>query len=198
MRIATAARIACALVCAVWTWSAHAQAHEQDHEQLRNLLAETRDAINSANFAALEPLFYEPFSATLLNQDVVTTSQELTGFFDQWFKGDTAIIKSLTMDPVADAQTEIYDGTFGIARGSNTEVYELVNGKAYTFKTRWTATVIKDEDRWKILAVHNGTNFLDNPLLAVAERAGYYYAGGALLVGVLIGFFLGRARRGRA
>jgi hypothetical protein len=67
-------------------------------------------------------------------------------------------------------------------------------------KTRWTATVIKDTDgKWRILTLHIGTDFLDNPILAVAEDSAKFIgaAGGAvgLVFGLLIMFMLGRRKR---
>jgi hypothetical protein len=67
-------------------------------------------------------------------------------------------------------------------------------------KTRWTATVIKDTDgKWRILTLHIGTDFLDNPILAVAENSTKYFAmaGGAagLVLGLLIMFLWGRSRK---
>lgn len=67
-------------------------------------------------------------------------------------------------------------------------------------KTRWTATVMKDSDgRWRIRAIHIGTNFLDNPILAKAEKSlvwagGIGVAAGALLAGVLA-WLICRGRR---
>ena len=189
------ARIAFSAVLLMVAFAASAQNQEQDHEQLRGLLEKTRDAVNSGQFANLMPLFHDPFAATTINQELVTSREELQGFFERWFKGDGAIIKKLTMDPEADAPTEIYDGKFGIARGSNTEVYELANGKTYALKVRWTATLIKDEGTWKILAIHNGTNFLDNPLLEAAEGSILYFGAGGLVVGLIAGVLIGRRRR---
>lgn len=186
------ARIAFSALLFLMAFSAPAQ--DQDREQLRGLLEKTRDAINSGQFADLNPLFHNTFSATMINQDLATSRDELQAFFKKWFKGDGAIVKKLTMNPVADAPTKIYDDRFGVARGSNTEVYELTNGKTYTFKTRWTATMIKDQGTWKILAIHNGTNFLDNPLLEAAEGSVYYFGGGGLVIGLILGVLIGRRR----
>jgi hypothetical protein len=66
-------------------------------------------------------------------------------------------------------------------------------------KTRWTATVAKEADgRWRLRAIHFGTDFLDNPILSEAKRAVVKYAGlagvGGLIVGGLIGFLLGRRK----
>ena len=191
------ARIAfvAALFAAAFPAPAQDQDQERDREQLRGLLEKTRDAINSGRFADLNPLFHDRFSATMINQDLATNREELQAFFEKWFEGEGAIIKKLTMHPVADEPTRIYDDRFGVARGSNTEIYELTNGKTYTLKARWTATMIKDQGNWKILAIHNGTNFLDNPLLEAAEVSVYYFGGGGLVLGVILGALVGRRRR---
>ena len=63
--------------------------------------------------------------------------------------------------------------------------------------------MIKDTDgQWRILALHIGTNFLDNPILSVAESALKTFTVGGALVGLLLGwlitFFYLRRRKARA
>ena len=80
------ARTAFVALLLLVAFPAPAQGQEQDREQLRGLLEKTRDAINSARFADLNPLFYDSFSATMINQDLVTNQAELQAFFERWFK----------------------------------------------------------------------------------------------------------------
>lgn len=55
-------------------------------------------------------------------------------------------------------------------------------------KTRWTATVMKDADgKWRILALHIGANFNDNPIFHAVEKSTKYFAAGGLAVGLLLG-----------
>ncbi len=84
--------------------------------------------------------------------------------------------------------------------GSGVEDYILADGRKFRMNTRWTATVIKDTDgKWKILTLHLGTNFLDNPILAKAEASLMTFAGAGLVLGTLIGclvmFMLGRRKK---
>ena len=74
----------------------------------------------------------------------------------------------------ADALTEFYaDKTIGVVRGSGEEDYVLSDTRFFPMKTRWTATVIKDTDgKWRILTLHIGTNFLDNPHTPAAIDSG--------------------------
>ena len=60
-------------------------------------------------------------------------------------------------------------------------MYVLSDRRSFDMVTRWTATVIKDADgKWLILTLHIDTNFLDNPILRVAESAPTTFAvGGA-------------------
>ena len=165
--------------------------HAEDHEQLRAMLVLLRDAVNAKDFRALEPHMYSTFSATMIDQNLLTTTDEFTRYFERLFVGDDPLITSLTMSPVADELTQIYDDKYGIARGGNTEVYELASGKTYTLESRWTATLIKDDDQWKLLAIHSGVNFLDNPILAAAGRASIYFGSGGLAIGLLAGLLFG-------
>jgi hypothetical protein len=98
----------------------------------------------------------------------------------------------------ADELSQIYTGTFAVTRGSTKEHYELADGRGFDLKGRWTGVSIKEDGQWKMLAVHTGTNFLDNPVLAAIEKSVAWVGAGAGAIGLLIGFLLGRWRRRRA
>jgi hypothetical protein len=101
----------------------------------------------------------------------------------------------------ADDLTELSaDKTWGIVRGSAIETYTLADGRVYPMPTRWTATVAKEPDgRWRLRAIHFGTNFLDNPILDEAKRKAKQYTaagvGGGVVAGLLIGFLVGRRKQ---
>ena len=61
----------------------------------------------------------------------------------------------------------------------------------YRFDGRWTATAIKDNGRWKVLAIHAGTNFLDNPVINAIERNTMTFAAVSTALGAIVGFLLG-------
>jgi len=163
---------------------------EADHQQLRALLAVVRDAVNNRDVAALTPYLHTPFAATMITQDLITTPEELQAYYDKWMRGDNAFVKKLTIAPEADALTQIYDDKYGIVYGSNVENYELATGNNYTLHSRWTATVIKDDGRWKLLTVHAGINFVDNPVLAAATENTTLIGAGAGVIGLLVGLLL--------
>jgi hypothetical protein len=167
-----------------------AWAEEPDHaihEELRALLKKLETSINSGKYEEMESCFVEKVRATTINQEVLSSRSEIPGYFKKWF-GPGGYLKKLQMTLNADGLTELNaEKTFGTVRGSGQEDYTLADGRFFPMKTRWTATVVKDTDGvWRILSIHIGTNFLDNPILAKAESSLGYAAGGGLLAGILL------------
>jgi ketosteroid isomerase-like protein len=178
-------------------------AQEQDqviHEELRGVLNGIEEAVNAEEYGELAQYFHENLLITTINQEVISTRSEIEPYFDRWF-GPGGYLKTLRMSLVADDLTEFYaDKNIGIVRGSGDEDYVLSDTRFFPMKTRWTATVIKDTDgKWRILTLHIGTNFLDNPILTVAENSAKYFgaggAGAGLLLGLLIGFVWKRRKQ---
>ena len=151
-------------------------------------------------YSDLGQYFHENLRITTINQEVMLSRDDIEPYFTGWF-GEGGFLKKLDMKLEADALTEFYaDKTIGIVRGSGDEDYVLADGRVFPMKTRWTGTVIKDADgKWSILALHIGTNFLDNPLLTEVENAvkDYLFKGavGGAVVGLLLGFLFGRRRK---
>lgn len=81
------------------------------------------------------------------------------------------------------------------------ETYELADGRTFAIPTDWTATAMKGNGRWTVLALHDGTDFLDNPVLnAIEQRVMTFTAVGAgvgLVAGFILGLFVRRRRVGR-
>ena len=191
-----------AVTCLVLGASA-ARAEEPDHEihqELRALLTRIETAINTEKYEEMAPCFHENVRATTINQEVILSREGLAPYFRKWF-GPGGYLKKLHMTLTADALTELNaEKNFGIVRGSGQEDYTLADGRFFPMKTRWTATVVKDADgAWRILAIHIGTNFLDNPILTKAEKALGLAAGLGLLVGIVltagVAFLVARRKR---
>lgn len=173
---------------------------EAIHNELRQLLSGIEQAVNSESYGDLAQYFHDSARITTINQEVISSSEEIEPYFDKWF-GEGGYLKSLKMKLEADALTEFYaDKTFGVVRGSGDEDYVLSDTRFFPMKTRWTATVSKnDAGEWRILTLHIGTNFLDNPILDMAEGSVKSVATGAgvigLLLGLVLGFVFGRRRK---
>jgi ketosteroid isomerase-like protein len=191
----------CLLVVALFALPLYGQeADHEIHQELRAVLATIQDAINSGNYDAMLPVISDSVRATTITQEVMSNRDEVSAYFKKWF-GPGGYLKKLDMHLTADALTELSpDKTWGIVRGSGIENYTLADGRQYPMKTRWTAVLVKEADgKWRLRAIHIGTNFLDNPVLDDAKHAVVRYAAIAgvigLVLGILIGFLVWRRAR---
>lgn len=138
---------------------------EADHEQLRQLLTAAQEAVNNDQPELLDAHLHKDYVVTLMNQEVVTQGKSLKQVFYEWFKKPGAILKSLHTEPAASIRTNIYEGRFGVCYGTAVDTYELSDGRQFKFDSKWTATVIKENGQWKLLALHVGVDPIENPLI---------------------------------
>ncbi|MEQ1669497.1 MAG: DUF4440 domain-containing protein [Hyphomicrobium sp.] len=194
-------RIAISIFASLFlSFAAFAQSADQeaDHDALRKLKAEATEAVNKRDYAAARKALNDPFIATLVTQDHFSDFEKLKAYFESLYTRNFLRMKSVTMSAEADEKSQIYTGTFAINKGSTKERYELADGRAFDMDGRWTSVAIKQNGEWKILAVHTGTNFLDNPVLTAIEKSVTWFGLGGVLIGLLAGFaggwFVKRAR----
>jgi ketosteroid isomerase-like protein len=176
------------------------EADHEIHQELRGILTTVQGAINSANYDAMLPVLSKDVRATTITQETMAGQPAVSAYFKKWF-GPGGYLRKLEMKLTADDLTELSaDKTWGIVRGSAIETYTLADGRRYDMPTRWTATVAKEADgKWRLRAIHFGTNFLDNPILDEAKRKAKQFTiggvGGGLLAGLLLGFLFGRRKQ---
>jgi ketosteroid isomerase-like protein len=169
------------------------------HEELRGVLHELQSAINSAQYDKMLPYLAENVEATSMTQEVMSSRADILRYFHEWF-GPTGYMRSMNMKLDADKLTEFStDKTWGLVRGKGNEHYEAKDGDQFDFVTRWTAVMVKESDgNWRLRAIHFGTNNLDNPVLTKVKntliRDGIIGAIVSLIVGLALGFFVGRRR----
>jgi ketosteroid isomerase-like protein len=170
------------------------------HEALRALLRDAVAAIGAGQYDKLLPLLTEDVEVTSVTQEAMTGRADVARYFDAWF-GPKGYMKSMSMAMDADRLTELTpDKRWGLVRGKALEHYEAKDGDTFDFATRWTAVMMRgDDDRWRIRAIHFGTNHLDNPVLTkvtkTLERYAIYAAFGGLGLGLVVGYAWGRRRK---
>lgn len=176
--------------------------NQADHDALRKLKADLSAAVNSRDYAAMQKHMHQPFMATVITQDSFTDLGKLKDYFESLYTRDFLRMKNISIAAEADDLSQIYQGTFALTKGSTKEHYELADGRNFDMDGRWTAVSIKDNGEWKVLAVHAGTNFLDNPVLNAIEKSVVWFgvggAAGGLLIGFVAGWLLRRAREGKS
>jgi ketosteroid isomerase-like protein len=171
------------------------------HEELRALLRDVTAAMSAGQYDRMLPFLTEDVEATSVTQEVMTGRAEISRYFQEWF-GPAGYMRRMEMKLEPDRLTELSaDRSWGLVRGKALEHYEAKDGDLFDFTTRWTAVMVRSEDgKWRIRAIHFGTNHLDNPVLTKVRntltRYGVIGAIATLVVGLLAGWGIGR--RGRA
>jgi ketosteroid isomerase-like protein len=192
------------VAAAIWT-SAPAVAEEADHaihEELRGVLHEITTAINSGQYDRMLPYLTEDVEATSVTQEVMGSRADVSRYFQEWF-GPSGYMRRMEMKLDADRLTELSpDRNWGLVRGKALEHYEAKDGDVFDFVERWTAVLVRSDDgKWRLRAIHFGTNHLDNPVLAKVRRTllryGVIGACASLAVGLLLGWWLARRRAGK-
>jgi len=168
------------------------------HRELRQAVGLVESAINTGEYDKMLPVLSKELRATPITQEFIHGKAGIVPYFHKWFGKDN-FLKSLHISITADTQTELSaDRTWGVVYGKGVEKYLLNDGRSYDIPTRWTATVVLEEGRWKIRTIHFGTNFVDNPLINEATNAitkvMYGAGGGGVIVGLIIGFLLFRRK----
>jgi ketosteroid isomerase-like protein len=195
LKVLRTAALLLALIAAPTVW-----AEEPDHaihEELRSLLRDVTAAMNSGQYDKMLPYLTDDVEATSVTQEVMTGRSEVSKYFQEWF-GPTGYMRKMEMKLEPDKLTELSaDKSWGLVRGKALEHYEAKDGDLFDFTTRWTAVMVRSDDaKWRIRAIHFGTNHLDNPVLTKVRntltRYGIIGAIVTLIVGLILGWWIGR------
>jgi ketosteroid isomerase-like protein len=171
---------------------------EQDHEMLRNLRTQATAALNTNNFSQIEPLLSRNFTITTVDNHKFTNLEEFKNYWQSLFDGKNAILKSIQIDPKADALTEFLSPDIGIVYGTSDDTYHFTDGDSRKMATRWTAVVKRETDGWKLVALHFSANLMDNPVLAAAKTCAYWYAAAGVITGCILGILIMLGMRRKA
>lgn len=168
---------------------------EQLHQELRDLKAVMEGALNSRNIDVILANVDERVVFTTMNGDVVTGRDSVRAYFDKMMNGPAKVVESVRASFVPEALSILHGGDMAISWGHTADQYELATGTSLAISARWSATMVRRDNKWLIANFHYSTNMFDNPVLS-AQRKLLIGSGvaGALVFGV-VGFLLGRRRR---
>jgi ketosteroid isomerase-like protein len=167
------------LLCSSWV----AAAENPAHEELRVLRTEIIDAITRGDIDAVIQHVHPDVVVTWQNSEVCRGHAGLLEFFHRMGKNS---FRGYKLPPTPDELTVLHGDDTGISFGETAAEYNLL-GRKYEIRSRWTATLVKQDGRWLLAGYHISMNALDNPLLNSAKNGVYLAGAVSLLFGVLIG-----------
>lgn len=169
---------------------------EAVHNELRALRDGLIDAMNKGDIERQLTYLHPNIVVTALNGEVSRGRDGVRAYFLKMTTGPNRVVESFHCEVIVDELTILYGADTGIAFGSAVQSYKLTDGLKLDAKTRWTATLVKEHDHWLVASLHASANLFDNPLLSMAKRTAYWAGGITLVVGLIVGFAMGRRRKG--
>jgi ketosteroid isomerase-like protein len=172
---------------------------KEDHDQLRALMKRGADALTTRNIDSMAPYVTPGFTVITIDDKKLKGLAELKQYYNGLFEGSNALLKAIEVRPEADDLTQFLGDNTGVSYGVSNDRYTFRDGDVREMKSRWSAVMQKDGDVWKLVSVHFSGNLLQNPVLDAARgtvhKAALIAGVVMLVVGVVVGFLLGRRRR---
>jgi ketosteroid isomerase-like protein len=166
------------------------------------LRAELVDAFNKGDMGRLLSHLDPDVVVTWQNAELCRGPQAVRAFYDRMMVGPDRVVRRISANPTVDDR-HVYDGAWAVSWGNMHDEFELNDGSSFRFDSRFTATIARRGEAWKVVAFHVSVNAFDNPILGIAaKRAGTWAGIGGAVIGLVIGgvggLLAGRRRRGVA
>jgi hypothetical protein len=167
------------------------------HQELRAIKDAVLTAFNNRDYDGFLRNLHPNVVATWQNAEVARRPEGVRAFMKKMSEGDTKQVESARASLTADEPTAFYnDKNTGVVFGDLVQDFKFADGTDVTLKSRWTATFVREDGRWLMAAVHVSANIFDNPVLGIAVKKTAMQAGiGAAVVGLVIGWLIGRTRK---
>lgn len=176
------------------TMGAGLVAQEKDkatHDAIRQVKDKMVAALNAKNIDALLKHMHDEMSFTTIDGKICRGKTEIRKYFEEII-GKDGLIKEMTINPTVDKLTQLYGGDAGVAYGFSDDSFTLRAGSEISLKSRWSATMVKENGQWLLANFQVSLNAFDNPVLDKAKSFAYIIAAIAALLGLALGFFIGR------
>ena len=179
--------------------SVESTAEDPIHDELRSLRAEVLDAFKKKDVDRLLACFHEDVVVTLQNAEVCKGHEEVKAFHTRMSEGDDRSVQSQETVFEVDDLSIIYGEDTAIASGSIQDDFKLTAGMEFQLNSRWSATLVKEKDRWLVASFHASTNMFENGVSDLMLKWNTIKVGGiALLVGVIATAAVTRIRAQRS
>ena len=166
------------------------------HGDLRALKDRLVAAINQRNEAALLAELGRNVRVTTMDNRLSVGPDGASAYYREMMVGSNRIVEDMSLSATPDDLSILYaDGRIAVATGTSDAHMELAGGQSLDVPLRWTATLDNQDGQWKVAAAHFSANMFDNPIMGGVQNLAYWLAGGAGLIGLLLGWLIGRRRK---
>lgn len=184
----------CCIVIATTATAQEAAPPAEDpvHNELRTLRDEFLDAFKKKDIDRMLSFLTDDAVLTVQNAETLRGHDAVRAFHERMSGGDSPQVELLQTDFEVDDLSIIHGGDTAIAFGSMDDHFKLKTGMAFDLHSRWTATLVKKDDRWLLAAMQVSTNIFDNGVSRLQTKWAATKSGSvALALGLLVGVFSG-------
>lgn len=175
-----------ALLVCCWTappsWSATPSPADLE------LILQTReialDALNNRDFDQVNPYLHPDFTITTVDNQLFQGVDDFETYWEDQFETN---IETITMALDDETERVLLSDDLEVAYGEATSTIAFQNGPERVMRSRWTAVLQKDDDKWLIQSLHFSANLLDNPVLTATQSAMRWIGLGAGVSGAIVG-----------
>jgi ketosteroid isomerase-like protein len=165
------------------------------------LRQELIDSFNKADLDRLLSHLDPDVVITWQNGEVCRGPEAVRAYYNKMLTGPQKRVEKVSADPKVEDR-HVY-GDWAVSWGRMNDHFLLTDGSDLAMDSRFTATIARRGDVWKVTSFHVSVNAFDNPILGLAaKKAGTWALIIGLVVGLLIGLIggvlIGRRRRGQS
>jgi uncharacterized protein (TIGR02246 family) len=169
------------------------------HDELRALRDQFLDAFEKKDIEKMLTFLTDDVVITVQNAEVLRGRDEVRAFHERMSGGDDPQVKILKTDFEVDDLSIVLGDDAAISFGKMDDHFQLKSGMEFDLHSRWTATLVRQNDRWLLAAFHISTNMFDNGVSNLqtkwaATKAGVVSIIAGLLIGVLGGVWWRRRK----
>jgi hypothetical protein len=168
--------------------------HQNDRQALLKILSAVEKAINDQDIEGIIAQASPDCSVIWWNAEVSRGHDEIRAYYRRMVKDPGRIITRYTTQAKLGAHARFVGSGADVALADGSmqdEFFPVIRGP-FTLDSRWSASAAKYNGEWKIASLHLSSNVFTNTLISEITHMMWYVGAGALIVGGLAGWFLGR------
>jgi ketosteroid isomerase-like protein len=160
------------------------------------LRQELIDSFNKGDLPRLLSHLDPDVVVTWQNGEVCRGPDAVKAYYDKMMSGPDRIVKTVKADPKV-TDRHIYND-WAVSWGEMQDHFVLNDGSEFSLNSRFTATIARRGEAWKVTSFHVSGNLFDNQILSYAVKKTAVWTGiGAGLGGLIIGYAIAWFRRRR-
>src|SRR5215813_2941197 len=154
------------------------------------------DSFNKGDIDRLLTFLDTNAVVTWQNGEVCEGTAAVKAYYNKMMKGDRPVVSKVTSEPKVLGRH--IQGDWAVSWGELNDHFVLTDGGDLPLNSRFTATIAKRPDGWKVSAFHASVNAFSNPITAVAVKKIALVAGiGGIITGVIVGLVIASLRRSK-